>query len=89
MIYEVRAAPKSNFSFELAKSMKICSTSSNLKMFGTEEKTKNVDLEIKRSGSVTLVTIKHVKLCVMYLDHPKFIIFSYQTNFNISRTKRI
>ena len=51
MIYDVRGAPKSNFSFELAKSMKICSTSSNLKMFGTEEKTKNVDLEIKRSGN--------------------------------------
>ena len=44
-------APKSNFSFELVKSAKICSTSTNPKTFGTEEKTNNVVFEIEKSGN--------------------------------------
>ena len=41
----VAVAPKSNFSFELVNLVKICSTSTNPKMFVTEEKTN------KRSGN--------------------------------------
>ena len=33
--------PTSNFSFELVKSVKICPTSTNSKMFATEEKKKH------------------------------------------------
>ena len=37
----------SNFSFELVKLVKICSTSNNSQLFATEEKTNNLVLEIK------------------------------------------
>ena len=45
----VGLATTSNFIFELVKSVKICSTSNNSKLFATEEKTNDLVLEIKRS----------------------------------------
>ena len=49
--------PKSNVSFELVKSTKLCSTSTNPKMFGTSEEKTNIVLEIRRSLETIVINL--------------------------------